>query len=622
LPLAIASPFGFPGRNMILKASVPPARITVKRLAAWTMILFPIVFLPLSLWFWVESRIPDWYYWKAELFFLLAAEVAYLAAASTAAVGTAIVGVLFVRQIHERRRRAVLARPLLLCVSVVLASFAIEVACGVWQVRQHHGSAMPVGGFSRNIGQAPESRFRTPAADVALRTDFPDPPGDREIDLVILGESSAEGVPYTNWVSPSSLLTWKMSQAFPGRPIRARVIARSGDTLEWQHRELANLSRRPDLLIIYCGHNEFTARLAESREHPYYFDDWLPTGWEMLVDQVEWTSSVCGLIRETSQKCRIAIPPATTGLRKLVDVPFYTSTEYHTLLVDFERRLEAIVSYAEHVGALIVLILPAANDRGFEPSRSFLPAATSRAERESFQQDFTAVRRLETEAPDTAIGRYRSLLARYSDFAETHFRLGRLLEQKGEWDEAYQHYVAARDYDGYPMRCLSEFQQVYRDVASRHDCILIDSQSYFHAIGRHGLLDDELFQDAMHPSLRGQITLAQAVLQSLRTRRAFGWPQEGPVPVIDPAECTAHFGLDSVAWRVMCLWGIKFNSLVAPLTYDLTRRLEARVAYAVAADRIAAGEAPEALGLSNIGIPAPVPQIPSTASHAVLPRPK
>ena len=189
-----------------------------------------------------------------------------------------------------------------------------------------------------------------------------------------------------------------------------------------------------------------------------------------------------------------------------------------------------------------------------------------------------AARRLETESPDAAIERYRALLARYPGFAETHFRLARLLEQKEAWDEAYQHFIAARDRDGYPMRCLSEFQQAYRDVAARHDCILIDTQSYFHAIGRHGLLDDELFQDAMHPSLRGQIALAQAVLQALRARRAFGWPKEGPIPVIEPAESVAHFGIDSAAWRIMCLWGIKFNSLAAPLIYDPTRRLQARLA--------------------------------------------
>ena len=89
------------------------------------------------------------------------------------------------------------------------------------------------------------------------------------------------------------------------------------------------------------------------------------------------------------------------------------------------------MSYAERVGALPVLILPAANDAGFEPSRSFLPAATTRSERESFQQEFMAARRLETERPEppvaSAIG---TLLARHPGFAETHYRLARLLEQK------------------------------------------------------------------------------------------------------------------------------------------------------------------------------------------------
>ena len=131
--------------------------------------------------------------------------------------------------------------------------------------------------------------------------------------------------------------------------------------------------------------------------------------------------------------------------------------------------------------------------------------------------------------------------------------------------------MAARDLDGMPMRCLSAFQQAYRDVAARHGCILIDGQSYFHAIGRHGLLDDELFQDAMHPSLRGQIALAQAILIALRAKQAFGWPADSAVPVIDPAECAAHFGVDSNTWLQMALWWKGFNELMAPLRYDSER---------------------------------------------------
>jgi hypothetical protein len=591
-----------------------PVPITAKRLVLWAVGLFPIVFGLLVLSIWLESRVPRWIYWKAALVFLVAAQLAYGLIVSVAVAGTLVFGFLFFQRRRSPAQRSLCARALVMCVSLLAASMAAEGACAIWRYRLHCFSALPIGGLERAERGPLGRRFLAPVAEFALPTDFPDPPGDRDIDLVVLGESSAEGVPYSNWLSIASILKWKISQAIPGRRIRTRVLARSGDTLEWQHRELANLARRPELLVIYCGHNELTSRLADSRDLDHYFDEWLPSGWDMFSEQVERVSPLSGLIEETAEKCRIAIPPRFPGLRKLVDVPCYTTTELTMVLLDFRRRLEAIVSYAERVETMPVLILPAANDTGFEPSRSFLPASTSRSQRESFEKEFLAARRLETEDPGTSIARYRALLARQYEFAETHFRLARLLDQTGDWEEAYHHYVMARNFDGYPMRCLSAFQQVYRDIAARHRCILVDSQALFHAIGRNGLLDDELFQDAMHPSLRGQIALAQAVLQELRARGALGWPMDSPLPVVDPAECAAHFRLGPAAWRVVCLWGLKFNGLAMPLRYDPSRRLEARDAYAAAADRIGAGEQPESLGLRNIGIPAAVPAISGTAS--------
>jgi hypothetical protein len=597
-----------------LTPGIKPLAITAKRLALCATGLLPIVFLILLFWVDLERRIPAWFYWKAALVFLIALEIAYALAVSLAIAGPPLLGYLAMRRRSLSPASNPFARPLLLCVALLLASVAVEAACAFWLNYLHRSSAMPLGGFREADRSPPAARFQSPIADFALPTDFPDPPDDLDIDLVVLGESSAEGVPYSNWLSIASLLKWKLSEAIPGRRIRPRVLARSGDTLEWQHRELPKLARRPELLIIYCGHNEFTSRLAESRDLDHYFDLGLPSAWDMFCDRFERSSQLCGLIRETAEKCRIAIPPASEGRRKLVDVPFYTPAENATLLGDFRRRLETIVSYAERIGALSVLIAPAANDAGFEPNRSFLAAKTTRAERESFQREFRAARRLELDDPAASVARYRALLARDPGFAESHYRLARLLERAGASDQAYEHYIAARDCDGYPMRCLSAFQQVYHEVASRHECIFIDAQSVFHAIGRHGLLDDELFQDAMHPSLKGQIILAQAVLQALHARRAFGWPAGSPAPVIDPAECAARFGLGPAAWRVICLWGLKFNSLAIPLRYDAGRRRQARDAYAAAADRIAAGAAPESLGMRNIGIPAAVRPISGTAS--------
>jgi hypothetical protein len=410
-----------------------------------------------------------------------------------------------------------------------------------------------------------------------------------------------------------NLVAWQLGEIIPGRRFHLEILASSGQNLEDQHRMLATLRRRPDALIIYCGHNEFSSRLPWSREVDHYIDGRPPTRWETFVDRVERTSPLCGIIREAADNCRIAIPPPPGANRSLVDVPAYTPSEFAALLSDFRRRLESIVTYAEQVGALPILIIPPANDSGFEPNRSFLSARTLHAEREAFAREFRSARRLEGSDPARGMERYRSLLARQPGFAEAHYRLARLLERSGAWEEAYRHDVLARDLDGLPMRCPTAFQEAYREVASRHACILIDGQAYFHAIGRHGLLDDHLFQDAMHPSLRGQIALAQAVLQGLRSRRAFGWPATTPAPIIEPARCAAYFKLGPSAWKSLSLWGAMIYDLLAPAHFDSSQRRRKLEAYQTSFVRISAGEAPEAVGLPNIGIPDAVPLVPNAS---------
>ncbi len=428
-------------------------------------------------------------------------------------------------------------------------------------------------------------------------------------------------MPYDRWVSIGKIIAWKLHQAIPGRPIHTNVIARAGDTLEVQHKLLSNLQRRPDLLIIYSGHNEFYSRLWWARNLDHYVSDKRPARWAVLIERLEQLSPLCVLIRESANKCRIAIPPPSDTSRDLVDVPNYTALEYTAILTDFRRRLEEMTSYAERVGALPVLILPPANDAGFEPNRSFLPPTTPRDERVAFGREFLAAKTSESTDPVAAITRYRALIARQPCFAETHYRLGVLLEQAGLWDEAYREYATARDLDGMPMRCPTPFQQVYREVAARHRCILIDGQSYFHAIGRHGLLDDELFQDAMHPSLRGQIALAQAVLVALHARHAFGWPRDSAIPIVDPAECALHFGIDKSAWHRIALWWKGFNELISPLRYDTNLRRRKREAGIAAAAKIEAGTAPEAAGLPNVGIPARIPVVDKQDEISLIPTP-
>lgn len=578
----------------------------------WLVLLIIVLAVSVPLlsldWFRILRQIPVWWFWKSELIVLIGIEAAYGVSLLVSILAIPVLSSF--RLAGKRRGRATLwaARWLLCAVSVLLGMFAAE---AVVFLRENHRTRLPIlaGATDEPVTREnPIGRVPLGSEPVGLRERFPDETGDSAVDLVVMGESSAEGVPFQKWLSVGGLVKWQLEKSIARLNVRLTILARSGDTLANQHEALAALKRRPDILIVYCGHNEFSSRFFALRDLPYYFLDQRPSAWDRFVEGAERVSPVCGLIRRSADRCRIALPPPPIE-RALVDVPVFTPAEYSQILEDFRERLEAIVSYANDLGTLVILISPPGNDADFEPNRSFLPAATPLGERDAFRRAFVEVRQSESVEPAASSRRYRELLLRQPGFAETHYRLATLLRNAGEWDESYQHFRLARDLDGYPMRCLSAFQEVYGEVAARHDCIFIDGQSYFHAIGRNGLLDDELFQDAMHPSLRGQIALAQAVLFAIAARRAFGWPGDLPAHVVDPSACARHFGLGKDTWEHAARWASGFYALVGRLRYDSSERSRRIDAGALAADQILAGSPPEAVGLPNVGIPKAVPLV-------------
>ncbi len=592
----------------------------IRRMARLAVVVVPIAVVLTLLIFLVNDQLDKPGFWRVALVLILTMEAAYIAVSAYMIVGIPVLAVLVVR--GRRGKRTAVARVLLATLSLAAGLLAAEAVAAAWLRLSGRASVVPVGGIGRKLRIDREQIWPAVSLeDVRLPTRFEDPPGDSDIDIVVVGESSAEGVPFSDWLSIGRLVEWKLNEVMPGRRVNVQILAISGSILEHQHRKLAELRRRPDLLIVYCGHNEFSSRLNGARDLPYYVDDREPSGWQMVCERVESASSLCEIIRRTKEKCRLEIPPPPGGERDLVDRPAYTGEEYSLILADFRRRLEAIVTWGERIGATTVLIPPPGNDAGYEPNRSFLPASTTRDRRESFRRAFLAARDLEQADAPAAIAAYRALIDREPGFAEAHYRLGVLLDAAGDAEESYRQFTAARDGDGYPMRCLVAFQDVYREVAAKHRAVLVDAQAEFHAVGNRGRLDDEMFQDAMHPSLRGQIALAQVVLRELKARRAFGWPEGGPPPTIDPRACTDHFRIGPAGWKKVCLWGVHFGNFCEWLRYDPTPRRERRLIYAKAYDRLVAGEPVEAMNLPNLGTPRPVPATAGTSTTSGSPGP-
>ena len=170
--------------------------------------------------------------------------------------------------------------------------------------------------------------------------------------------------------------------------------------------------------------------------------------------------------------------------------------------------------------------------------------------------------------------------------------------------EANRHYILARDHDGLPLRCITPLEAAYQAVAQRHaqSVVLVDGPAVLRNKSRHGILDADLFHDNVHPTLAGHIALAEAVLDGLKARNAFGWPASTPAPVLELRQCADQFGIDAIAWATVCDRSAVFYRQLALLPSDSAERVEWRDRYATAARRIRAGTRPEDVGIPGVGV--------------------
>jgi hypothetical protein len=408
-----------------------------------------------------------------------------------------------------------------------------------------------------------------------------------KLKILVLGESSAVGEPYQPWVSVGQVVGWKLESVFPDRTVEVDIQARGGFCLEQALLPLSHLDYKPDAIILFSGHNEFHARYGWARNVAHYAEEG-PESLLGLQSLARSVTSTTHLIFKNLDRFYGEAPPPPHVSRELIDHPSFTPREYRYVLEEFHRRLDSLAAYCKRIGAISILIIPGSNDGAFEPSRSVLAGDTTLAERAEFATVFRAARSTEESDPGQAMVLYRQLIAQHPEFAEAHYRLGRLLVGTAKWNEAAQEFVKARDLDGLPVRCQSDFRAAFHSVASQYGSVLIDAPALVSKLSPHGIPDDHLYHDAHHMNLAGTVVVAQDVLDQLQARNACGWPARAQAPRIDLADCARHFHMDRKNWAKVCERSSDFYSRLAYVRYDPDDRVDVQQRYNRAAAALAA----------------------------------
>jgi len=436
----------------------------------------------------------------------------------------------------NRRHRLSVRKKVLFSIIVTAAFFAaMELLLAAFGVTPITYTQDPFVGFTSRSPLFEE--VQSPDGDTIYRTapkkiqwfnpqEFPANKERNDYRIFCLGGSTTYGRPYDDTTSFSGWLREYLKAAdsrYNWQVINAGGISYASYRVASLMEELIHYE--PDLFIIYCGHNEFLERRTYSRliSTPRAIRE--TAG---LLAQSRVYTSVSVLL-SGSDRAKSQEASETYELPEEVDAVLdgsvgpddYTRDEEQRsrIVAHYRFNLARMIEIARSVGAQVLMVIPAANERTMSPFKSQHRgglAPDDQARWEELIAEVAAHR--ESGELEQALNALDRAVAIDPLYADTHFQRGEILFALKRYPEAKRAFQRSIDEDVCPLRILSEMRPIIREVASENDVAVVDFQELLEGKTETGITGEEWFLDHVHPTIDGYRELALKLLDELQAQ--------------------------------------------------------------------------------------------------------
>ncbi|MCA9085890.1 MAG: tetratricopeptide repeat protein [Planctomycetaceae bacterium] len=344
-----------------------------------------------------------------------------------------------------------------------------------------------------------------PELAALLPKTLPEPPPD-VVSLAAVGGSTMKGFPYDSCYGMMRVAAWRLQKQFAAKKVELQNVAETGLDLHLALAELRHLSYRPNVLVVYSGHNEFFHRqeeLALDRRN----------NWES-IDPVLLKSALFRIcLQKTSQFIQAGVQPAID--RQFCGDRIAPDRTLQLRVSHYRSLLIQLAEWAQRHSVSLVYCIPASDISDFAPNVSWDEHAGPATE-QTLLENWRQIRQLMTEKNwPTALEEALSLVSEYPTFAEFHFLAGSCYRHLGDFDNARKHLKAARDLDQFPIRATQPYLNAVREVASLYHIPLIDAEAVILSNASEPLTSREQFLDGVHPDLKAHYQLGNAIFDAL-----------------------------------------------------------------------------------------------------------
>jgi tetratricopeptide (TPR) repeat protein len=336
----------------------------------------------------------------------------------------------------------------------------------------------------------------------------------RTFRIVVLGESAAYGDPDPTY-GFARYLEMMLRERFPEVNFE---ITNTGITAINSHvllpiaKELAQ--HQPDLFIIYAGNNEAIGPFGPGTVLTQSGMS-LPA----IRANIFFNSTRLG---QLLAKLRSEEKPQNwRGMEMFLEkqVPA-DSPLIGQVYKNYASNLRDIVAVAHSSGARVVVGTIATNLKDCAPFASSHRPRLNPEELRSWSVLFEQGQALENaKSYVEALKVYRRAADIDDQYAELAYRMARSLWNLGEYREAKEFFVRARDLDTLRFRADSRINDINRSIASSSLGVeLVDAEELFSNESPNGVIGSELVYEHVHPTPHGNYILARALFAQVSSK--------------------------------------------------------------------------------------------------------
>ena len=182
----------------------------------------------------------------------------------------------------------------------------------------------------------------------------------------------------------------------------------------------------------------------------------------------------------------------------------------------FEKNLGDILTTAQWAGVPVVLSTVASNLKDCAPFASLNSTNMPDELKVVWDRHYKEGKAFETAGQFAlALDQYAQAARIDPDYAELHFRMGRVHLSLNNFDQAQRSFERARDFDALPFRSDSRINEIIQTMAARNGVRLLDFEKVLAEDSTNSIPGSEQFFEHVHLNFHGNYLLARAVAEQV-----------------------------------------------------------------------------------------------------------